>query len=259
MTLVATFAGKAPLAGPAGRRLRGHPAVRQREPGGRGVRRATRRVRRRGGGTPAGRVRQRRTRPARPGEPGPPPSCRPPASLGRYPAPGHDWDAASADPVAGDTVTSWYSHTGSVNPPHASGPLGEDRLEYRVNYLLTENTPAAPMGGSLGFLIQADGDERRNEFLNAAWVKAVLLIRPGHELEALGWLTGADVEGEGGGRRGAVRPADRRAALRCGRGDSLTGAARCAGWSGRAGPSCRRRRPAPSCPSTARSRRSAHR
>jgi hypothetical protein len=54
------------------------------------------------------------------------------------------------------------------------------------------------MGSSLGWLIQIDGDERRNQFLNAAWVKAVLPVRPGHEVEALAWLKQAGVEGEAG-------------------------------------------------------------
>jgi len=51
------------------------------------------------------------------------------------------------------------------------------------------------LGSSLGWLIQIDGDERRNQFLNAAWAKAVLPVRPGHELDALKWIT--KVEGQG--------------------------------------------------------------
>jgi len=65
-----------------------------------------------------------------------------------------------------------------------------------VNYLITEETQPAPLGSSLGWLIQIDGDERRNEFLNAAWAKAVLPIRPGHEIAALKWLRQTGVEGE---------------------------------------------------------------
>jgi hypothetical protein len=61
----------------------------------------------------------------------------------------------------------------------------------------------------LGWLVQIDGDERRNEFLNAAWVKAVLPIRAGHELEALDWLEQAGVEGETGlGKPYPVQPGD---------------------------------------------------
>ncbi|MGN4810516.1 hypothetical protein ACTFSP_23825 [Bacillus cereus group sp. MYBK108-2] len=66
--------------------------------------------------------------------------------------------------------------------------------EWRVNYLITEQTQPAPMGSSLGWLIQIDGDERRNEFLNAAWAKAILPIRPGQEATAIDWIT--KVEGE---------------------------------------------------------------
>ncbi|MFG2940757.1 hypothetical protein [Streptomyces sp. NPDC048282] len=117
-------------------------------------------------------------------------------SVGRYPVPPHDWEATSGDPVGGATVTSRFSHTGSVNPPRATTSTPQDQLEYRVDYLITENTPPAPTGSSLGWLIQADGDERRNEFLNASWVKAVLPVRPGHELDALGWLSSAHVEGD---------------------------------------------------------------
>jgi hypothetical protein len=50
----------------------------------------------------------------------------------------------------------------------------------------------------LGWQVQLDGDDRRNEFLNAAWVKAVIPMRPGRELEALAWLQTEWVEGENG-------------------------------------------------------------
>jgi hypothetical protein len=116
-------------------------------------------------------------------------------SVGRYPVPDKD-DAASTTvnplPPQGQTVAGWYSRAdkytpiGNVPPP----------FEWRVNYLVTEQTQPAPLGSSLGWLIQIDGDERRNEFLNAAWAKAVLPVRPGQELAALSWLIG--VEGEAG-------------------------------------------------------------
>ena len=44
------------------------------------------------------------------------------------------------------------------------------------------------MGSSLGWLLQLDGDNLRNAFLNAPWVKAVIPIRPGRERAALNWL-----------------------------------------------------------------------
>jgi len=119
---------------------------------------------------------------------------------GRYPAPPPVWSAADLDPAAkdpmqGETVVSWYSHTGMENAERTDADEG-GVPEYRVNYLITENTQPAPAGSSLGWLIQSDGDERRNEFLNAAWVKVVLPIRAGHELEAMAWLRQAAVEGE---------------------------------------------------------------
>ncbi|WP_314251672.1 hypothetical protein [Streptomyces sp. DSM 40907] len=117
-------------------------------------------------------------------------------SVGRHPVPPHDWDGAPADPLGGATVLSRYSHTAANNPPNAVDPVPQERREWRVNYLLTEHTRPAPVGASLGWLVQSDGDERRNEFLNSAWIKAVLPIRPGHELAALGWLQEARVEGE---------------------------------------------------------------
>ncbi|QIS11184.1 hypothetical protein [Nocardia arthritidis] len=122
----------------------------------------------------------------------------PPVSntVGRYPVPPAVFtaDPNQTDPVHGETVVSWYSHTGKENSARSDTAGIAD--EFRVNYLITEETQPAPMGSSLGWLIQADGDERRNEFLNAAWVKVVLPIRPGHELEALDWLRKSNVEGE---------------------------------------------------------------
>jgi hypothetical protein len=68
----------------------------------------------------------------------------------------------------------------------------------RNNYLVTEESAPAPLGASLGWTLQLDGDDRRNAFLNAPWVKAVIPIRPGMEEAALNWLTKAHVEGTDG-------------------------------------------------------------
>lgn len=105
-------------------------------------------------------------------------------NVGRYPVP----PAASPGMtgLAGETVASWYSYTDNYKN---FAPLDVVSDEWRVNYLITEETQPAPMGSSLGWLIQIDSDERRNEFLNASWAKAVLPIRPGHEVAALAWLT----------------------------------------------------------------------
>lgn len=130
----------------------------------------------------------------------PSPTVVPPrsgSSVGKYPVPPAPMStgAAGFDPLAGETVASWYSHTHKNN---TLDPDGTARDEWRIDYLVTENSRPAPYGSSLGWLIQSDGDDRRNEFLNAAWVKAILPIRPGHELEALDWLAQAKVEGEAG-------------------------------------------------------------
>jgi hypothetical protein len=116
-------------------------------------------------------------------------------SVGRYPLPQPGGAPGPSEPLPGQTVGSWYSHTGADNTLDAKLNA---TAEWRLNYLTTERTQPAPKGSSLGWLVQIDGDERRNEFLNAAWVKAVLPIRPGHEVEALDWLAQAGVEGEAG-------------------------------------------------------------
>ncbi|MEQ1741959.1 MAG: hypothetical protein ABL869_05605 [Candidatus Nitrotoga sp.] len=64
-----------------------------------------------------------------------------------------------------------------------------DDLEKRDdNYKITEDSAPAKLGSSLGWLLQLDGDNLRNAFLNAPWVKAVIPIRPGREKAALNWL-----------------------------------------------------------------------
>jgi hypothetical protein len=72
---------------------------------------------------------------------------------------------------------------------------GGDKEKGRPNYLVTETSTPAPMGASLGWLLQLDGDPHRNAFLNTPWVKAVLPIQPGREEAAINWLTLAHVEG----------------------------------------------------------------
>lgn len=66
----------------------------------------------------------------------------------------------------------------------------------RDNYYITEDSEPAKLGSSLGWLLQLDGDNMRNAFLNAPWVKAVIPIRPGKEEAAINWLKG--VEGMNG-------------------------------------------------------------
>lgn len=118
-------------------------------------------------------------------------------TLGKYPVPKSPWGqeqiaegACWVNQLPGSTVASWYSHTDKAPDPEKH-PNAQCTMtpEWRVNYLITEETQPAPLGSSLGWLIQIDGDERRNAFLNASWVKAVLPIRPGYEEKAIEWLS----------------------------------------------------------------------
>jgi hypothetical protein len=99
------------------------------------------------------------------------------------------------------SVTSFLRRRAARN---SLGALGNEDLigwggEGRTdNYLITENSTVARLGSSLGWLLQLDGDNLRNAFLNAPWVKAVIPIRPGKEKEALEWLKQSQVEGTQG-------------------------------------------------------------
>lgn len=64
----------------------------------------------------------------------------------------------------------------------------DDIAQRKDNYRITEESAPAKLGSSLGWLLQLDGDNLRNAFLNAPWVKAVIPIRPGREKAALNWL-----------------------------------------------------------------------
>jgi hypothetical protein len=66
------------------------------------------------------------------------------------------------------------------------------------NYYITEDSQPAHQGSSLGWLIQLDGDNFRNAFLNAPWVKAVIPLQEGHEWKAVEWLSSSSVEGADG-------------------------------------------------------------
>ncbi|MBI2839360.1 MAG: hypothetical protein HYX75_13675 [Acidobacteria bacterium] len=66
------------------------------------------------------------------------------------------------------------------------------------NYYITEDSERAKLGSSLGWTIQLDGDNMRNAFLNAPWVKAVIPIREWKEKQAIEWLSASEVEGSDG-------------------------------------------------------------
>jgi hypothetical protein len=81
-------------------------------------------------------------------------------------------------------------------------------------YFITETAEPAPLGSSLGWLLQLDGDDLRNAFLNAPWVKAVIPIRPGKEEAAINWLKNVGVEGADGLDAAYAAPADELNAIR---------------------------------------------
>jgi len=65
------------------------------------------------------------------------------------------------------------------------------------DYEITDESLPVPYGSSLGWVIQLDGDRRRNEFLNSPWVRVGIPMRPGLERGAFAWL--ADhIEGKRG-------------------------------------------------------------
>ncbi|QIA22858.1 hypothetical protein [Mesorhizobium sp. AA22] len=111
--------------------------------------------------------------------------------------------AAAAIPQPGVKIKT----LGKRRPP--STTLSKDALvswggadsKRQDNYYITEDSDVAKLGASLGWLLQLDGDNQRNAFLNAPWVKAVIPIRPGKNKAALNWLK--QVEGMNG-----IGPAD---------------------------------------------------
>lgn len=114
----------------------------------------------------------------------------------RFPTPHGDL----SDAVLQRGLVRRLEHTASnVNPnvmsAHVAGWGGVDDVG-RGNYFITEDSEPARLGSSLGWLLQLDGDNMRNAFLNAPWVKAVIPIRPGREEAAINWLKG--VEGMNG-------------------------------------------------------------
>ncbi|MGB7982576.1 MAG: hypothetical protein WCF36_17480 [Candidatus Nanopelagicales bacterium] len=91
-------------------------------------------------------------------------------------------EIADDDQIPSTSTVSW-------------GGVGEGR---RDNYYITGASKPAAMGSSLGWLLQLDGDDLRNAFLNAPWVKAVIPVRPGQERAAMSWLQSVGVEGTDG-------------------------------------------------------------
>jgi hypothetical protein len=86
-----------------------------------------------------------------------------------------------------------YTHPSWWKPHFASKTVGLEREAYEI----TAESDPAPLGSSLGWLIQLDGDRRRNEFLNSPWARICVPMRRGREREAIQWLA-KHMEGEVG-------------------------------------------------------------
>ncbi len=99
----------------------------------------------------------------------------------------------------------WHPRLHSSSQGFANGIPDTDVVSWggtsgnrQDNYWITDESKPAKLGSSLGWLLQLDGDNMRNAFLNAPWVKAVIPIRPGKERAALNWMTHASIEGTDG-------------------------------------------------------------
>jgi len=77
-----------------------------------------------------------------------------------------------------------YLHPSWWKPRYAPAATGLERPAYEI----TAESEPSPLGSSLGWLTQLDGDARRNGFLNSPWVRICLPIRPRREREAIAWV-----------------------------------------------------------------------
>lgn len=84
-----------------------------------------------------------------------------------------------------------YAHPSWWQPRFATKSMGIKREAYEI----TAESEPAPLGSSLGWMIQLDGDRRRNEFLNSPWARVCVPIKRGREREAIAWLA-KHLEGE---------------------------------------------------------------
>ncbi len=86
-----------------------------------------------------------------------------------------------------------YNHPSWWKPRFTSKNVSMEREAYEI----TAESEPAPLGSSLGWLIQLDGDSRRNEFLNSPWCRVCVPMRANREREAIQWLA-KHLEGEVG-------------------------------------------------------------
>lgn len=117
-----------------------------------------------------------------------------------------DWwrprDAAQSSRITEPASTQPASSSTSSSVPLEFGlpesnfvVSGGQRAKRDSNYLITHDSEPARMGSSLGWVLQLDGDVRRNAFLNAPWATVVIPIRPGREVKTLEWLSKNAIEG----------------------------------------------------------------
>jgi|GEM_PF-1062031 len=84
-----------------------------------------------------------------------------------------------------------YTHPAWWKPRFQYFGAGNGREAYEI----TAESEPSKLGSSLGWQIQLDGDNRRNEFLNSPWLRICLPIRNDREHEAVSWLA-KHVEGD---------------------------------------------------------------
>jgi hypothetical protein len=86
-----------------------------------------------------------------------------------------------------------YTHPSWWKPRYTPVSTGFERPAYEI----TDESEPAPLGASLGWMIQLDGDARRNEFLNSPWLRVCIPFRPRREREGIEWLA-KHIEGDYG-------------------------------------------------------------
>ena len=101
--------------------------------------------------------------------------------------------------IKNNIINPYYKVTNSVDISGINKVrFGREQEVRSSNYMITEDSEPAPLGSSIGWLAQLDGDARRNAFLNAAWARVVIPIRRGREQAAIDWLKQPHVEGTEG-------------------------------------------------------------
>jgi hypothetical protein len=106
-------------------------------------------------------------------------------------------DPAEPTPFEIETFHRYFDLNGMFSYTHPSWwmPRWRGTVSEKETYEITADSEPSPMGSSLGWMIQLDGDTRRNAFLNSPWARICLPIVPGRERQAIKWLA-KHVEGQ---------------------------------------------------------------